>query len=101
MFDNTSILRRKLYSLESESGTVAGSLGFLDTKRSVREISGSAKDIAIKIKLEDTREIQNLKEIANHSKVKCLKWYTLATNFILILVCVAVLADRVYECLCR
>lgn len=110
MYNNTSELRRKLYTMKNESGTLGGTLGLdrrafrdltLDSKSSGKEICRSAKDIAAKIQLKGIGGIQKTKEIANDSKVKCLKWYTMATNFILILVCVVVLADRVNECLSR
>ena len=107
MYNNTLDLRRKLYNLEGESGTLPGSWDFLDTNRSVEEVGAgdrfrrTAKDFAIQIQFKDIISSQKAKEIQHCSKLKCLKWSTIITNTIIIVICVGVLSERLYGCLSR
>ena len=107
MYKNTSKKCSKHSNLESESGRHPGSLGDLDSTISVEEIYAddqrkrTTKDIATQSPFNDTGVIQRTKSIASNSKVKYLSWCTMTTNTILILICVAVLSERVYECFYR
>ena len=107
MYSNTSEKLRTVHNLQSESETLSGSLGYLESMRSVEEIVAesrrkrTAKDIAIRMQFKDLGSIQKTKEMSNNSKLKCLKWCKMTTNAILILVCVGALSERVYECISR
>ena len=47
------------------------------------------------------KNTQNQRNSNNVRKTTCLKVWTLATNLTLILICVAILSNRVYKCIAR
>ena len=49
----------------------------------------------------DNSKEEMSKRVLTCSRQKWIKWYTIVTNFILIIICVSLLADRMYKCFSR
>ena len=101
MHNSTPISRRNLYGLNNKNGALAVSWNSLGSVPSVKDVYRSNAYSGKKNNLKSTQDQQKMAETATPSKLRCLKWYKMASNYILIAICAIILANRLYECLSR